>query len=353
MSNAPAISCVVPVYNEQATVQTCYARIAAMLDGLTGHQPQELIFVNDGSEDLTQAMLHEIAGRDPRVVAIRLTRNFGHQAAVSIGLQHARGAMVCVLDGDLQDPPEVVPNMIQAIEDGADVAYGIRQHRKEHPLKKIAYAGFYRVMRAISDVNIPLDAGDFCVMRSHIVSRMNRLPESQRFVRGLRAWVGGTQTGVPYERHERHAGLSKYSLRKLLGLAAQGVFSFSSVPVKLVQLLGFGISAMAILVALSYLTLFAISPAYFPPGWATLVISIWFLAGLQMLSIGLLGEYVHRSFTEIRQRPTALVADVTIHDNSTVPLPCNTITPDNTHDYIVSTGGGAAANSRWSKPSAA
>ena len=352
MQETPTISCVIPVYNEQETLEHCYARVSAMLDGLPDG-PQELIFVNDGSSDQTQAMLEALSVRDERVIVVRLTRNFGHQAAVSIGLQQARGRIVCVLDGDLQDPPEVVPRMIAEIEAGADVAYGVRQHRKEHPLKKFAYAGFYRLMRAISDIDIPLDAGDFCAMRGEVVARINDLPESRRFVRGLRAWVGGKQVGVPYERQERHAGLSKYNLWKLLGLATQGVFSFSTAPVKLVQMLGFGISGLAMAVAVGYLILFAIVPQSFPPGWATLVISIWFLAGVQLLSIGLLGEYVQRVFSEVSRRPTALVADVIRQTHSTIALPCNTITPDNMPGFTGSTGGGAAVNALSSKASAA
>ena len=352
MHNRPYISCVIPVYNEEQTLQTCYTRVSAMLNALS-QGPQQIIFVNDGSSDSTQAMLEDLAASDNRILAVRLSRNFGHQAAVSTGLRHANGDYVCVLDGDLQDPPEVIPEMIAALDAGADVAYGVRQHRKEHPLKKIAYAGFYRLMRSISDIDIPLDAGDFCVMRREVVERINALPEAGRFVRGLRAWVGGVQVGVPYERHERCAGRSKYTVWKLLGLAAQGVFSFSSAPVKLVQLLGFGTAGVAILVALGYLTLYFVMPGQFPAGWATLVISIWFLAGVQLLSVGLLGEYIHRTFNEVRRRPTAFVAELSTQTQSTVTPLCNKTTPDNTQPYIVGIGGGEAENMPFSKPSAA
>ncbi|MEM6552343.1 MAG: glycosyltransferase family 2 protein [Planctomycetota bacterium] len=352
MTDRPAISCVIPVYNEQATLDACYERVSAMLEGL-GRLPYEIVFVNDGSTDRTNAMLRGLAERDPSVVAVRLTRNFGHQAALSAGLREARGELIAVLDGDLQDPPEVIPEMIAAIEGGADVAYGVRQHRKEHPLKKIAYAGFYRLLRWVSDVDIPLDAGDFCVIRRSVAERINQLHESSPFVRGLRAWVGGTQVGVPYERHERHAGLSKYNLWKLLGLAAQGVFGFSSVPIKLVQLTGFGISIVALAVAAGYLGVSLFGSQPMPTGWSTLVISIWFLAGVQLLSVGVLGEYIHRTFTEVRQRPSAFVAEVFTQTHSPMELPCNTNTRSDTPSSTASTGGGAAESRRWSKPFAA
>ncbi|MEO0476855.1 MAG: glycosyltransferase family 2 protein [Planctomycetota bacterium] len=352
MSQPSSISCVIPVYNEQETLEHCYERVSKMLDALD-ESPQEIIFVNDGSTDRTDAMLQALVQRDERVVAMRLTRNFGHQAALAAGLRESRGDLVAVLDGDLQDPPEVVPEMIQAIHEGADVAYGVRKHRKEHVLKKIAYASFYRLMRSVSDIDIPLDAGDFCVMHRGVVSRMNELPESHRFIRGLRAWVGGKQVGVPYERHERFAGRSKYSLWKLMGLAAQGLFGFSSTPVKLIQLLGFGTSLISALVALTYLGVYFFAAEPLPAGWTTLVISIWFIAGVQLLSVGLLGEYIHRTFTEVRQRPSAFVAEVLAQSRSSISLPCNTITPPNTQGSIDSTGGGGAERQRLSKPFAA
>ena len=352
MTDRPDISVVIPVYNEQETLDHCYERVSKMVDALP-LSPAEIIFINDGSTDRTDEMLRELAQRDGRVIAVRLSRNFGHQAALAAGLRQAKGEMVAVLDGDLQDPPEVVPEMIKAIQDGADVAYGVRKHRKEHPLKKFAYAGFYRVMRSVSDIDIPLDAGDFCVMRRTIVERMNELPESLRFIRGLRAWVGGKQVGVPYERHERHAGTSKYSLAKLMGLAAQGIFGFSSVPVKFIQFLGFGISMLAIAVALGYFGLYFLAPEPPPAGWTTLVISIWFLAGVQLLSVGLLGEYIHRTFTEVRQRPSAFVAEVITKSQSSLDLPCNTTMPSSMPGSTDSTGGGEAERRRLSKPFAA
>lgn len=352
MNEHPSISCVIPVYNEQETLEHCYERVCKMLDSLD-ESPQEIVFINDGSTDRTEEMLRELTQRDPRVVAVRLSRNFGHQAALAAGLREARGDMIAVLDGDLQDPPEVVPEMIQAVRDGADVAYGVRKHRKEHILKKFAYATFYRIMRSVSDIDIPLDAGDFCVMRGDIVERMNQLPESLRFIRGLRAWVGGTQVGVPYERQERHAGTSKYSLWKLMGLAAQGIFGFSSVPVKFIQFLGFGISMLAIAVALTYLALYFVTTSPLPSGWSTLVISIWFLAGVQLLAVGLLGEYIHRTFTEVRQRPSAFVAEVITQNQNAIDLTCNTTMPSNTHSSTANTGGGAAERRRLSKPFAA
>ena len=228
---------------------------------------------------------------DSRFKGVYLSRNFGHQAAVSTGLRLCKGNIVAIIDGDLQDPPEAIELLLRAIDEGADVAYGVRAARKEGILKRSAYATFYRLLRAISAIDIPLDTGDFCVMRRCVVDDMLSLPERNRFVRGLRAWVGHKQLGVSYERAARFAGAPKYTLGKLMALAYDGLFSFSALPVRLMQTLGFVISALAFVTAIVYLVLalLARTPDW-PTGWATLVISLWFLGGIQLLFLGIVAS---------------------------------------------------------------
>ena len=214
------------------------------------------------------------------------------------------------MDADLQDPPEALGDLLEAINDGADVAFAVRRKRKESLLKRLAYNIFYRFLEGVSSIDIPRDAGDFCCMTRPVVDAMLALPERNRFVRGIRAWVGFRQVGVEYERSARALGSTKYSMKKLMGLAYDGVFSFSNLPVKLMQVVGFAISGLSLLVALFYFVWYFVAPERFPPGWATLIVSLWFLGGVQMLSMGLLGEYVYRTFDESRSRPPALVARI-------------------------------------------
>lgn len=221
-----------------------------------------------------------------------------------------RGSVVAIIDGDLQDPPEAIAALVEALAGGADVAYGVRGKRKENTLKRSAYFTFYRLLRSISAIDIPLDTGDFCCMRRRVVDAMLVLPERNRFVRGLRAWVGYTQVGVEYERAARFAGAPKYTLRKLLALAYDGLFSFTSLPVRFIQIVGFSLSLLAILIAITYFVWYLIAPEQFPRGFASLIISIWFFAGVQLLCLGIVGEYVVRTCDEGRGRPVALVREV-------------------------------------------
>lgn len=303
------LTIIVPVFNEEDVLPELFDRLRATLARL-GFDDAELIFVDDGSDDGSREQVSRLAGEDQRIRGIFLTRNFGHQAAVSTGLAHARGSVVCVMDGDLQDPPELLPDLVAALEAGADVALAVRRKRKEGLLKRAAYDVFYRLLAGVSDIRIPHDAGDFCCMKRPVVDAMLSLPERRRFVRGIRAWVGFRQVGVEYDRPARTLGRTKYSLRKLVALAYDGLFSFSSLPVKLMQFAGFAISGLAILVAVFYFVWYLFAPERFPQGWATLIISIWFLGGIQMLFMGLVGEYVYRTFDESRARPPALVARV-------------------------------------------
>jgi polyisoprenyl-phosphate glycosyltransferase len=303
------LSVIVPIYNEQDTLPELERRLVEALSGL-GFDALEFVLVSDGSVDRSEALICEIVARDPRFRGIFLTRNFGHQAAISIGMSHARGSVIAIIDGDLQDPPEAIALLVQALAQGADVAYGVRSKRKENLFKQSAYFVFYRLLRSVSAIDIPLDTGDFCCMRRRVVDAMLALPERNRFVRGLRAWVGYTQVGVEYERAARFAGAPKYTLRKLLGLAYDGLFSFTRLPIRFIQMTGFLLSFIVILVAIAYLVWYLIDPGVFPRGFASLIISIWFFAGVQLFSLGVVGEYVLRTCEEGRGRPMALVREV-------------------------------------------
>ena len=303
------LSIVIPVYNEQEVLPELHRRLEKLLSD-NRCPTSEVLFVSDGSTDETEDILSELVCQDSRFRAVLLARNFGHQAAVSVGLQMVRGRYVAVIDGDLQDPPEAILELLAALHNGADVAYGIRRKRKEGILKRTAYFVFYRLLNFVSPIDVPLDTGDFCCMRREVVDKINSLSERNRFVRGLRAWVGYTQIGVEYERQSRCAGRSKYTLRKLLALTYDGLFSFSRLPVRLAQWLGFGVSSLSFVVAFAYFVWYFLSPQPFPRGFATLTISIWFLGGVQLLFLGIIGEYVVRTLDETRRRPVAVVRSV-------------------------------------------
>lgn len=299
-------SIILPVFNEEDTIQNLYERVKPVMDSLKGEY--EVIFINDGSYDATEEMLQSLFEKDNHVKVINFSRNFGHQVAVSAGLQHSRGKRVAVLDADLQDPPEVLPEFFKKMDEGFDVVYAIRKKRKESFFKKAAYSMFYRILQKLSNIYIPLDSGDFCVMNERVVKAVNSLPERNRFVRGLRSWVGFKQTGIEYERSSRYAGESKYSFTGLLKLAFDGIFSFSFAPLQLMFYLGsiaLFLSLIGSIVAV-YLRFF--TTAYKEvPGFATTIILIMFIGGLQMFSMGIMGEYIRRVYDEVKQRPQFII----------------------------------------------
>jgi len=315
-----SLSLVVPIHNEQENLWELHSRINDVLNQLPQVEA-EILLVSDGSTDNSDRMISEIVAGDARYKGIFLSRNFGHQAAVSIGLEQTVGEVVAIIDGDLQDPPHELPRLLDALAGGADVAYGIRTRRKERWWKRAAYSAFYRLLRSIADIDIPLDSGDFCCMRRRVVTAMLRLPERNRFVRGLRAWVGFRQVGVAYERSARHAGTPSYSLTKLLDLAYNGMFSFSALPIRIAQTLGIMICLFAITIAIAYVALYLMYPALLPPGFATLAISLWLLAGVQLFFLGVLGEYIVRTFDEVRRRPIALIRQIVNHNDLVVRGP--------------------------------
>lgn len=308
--NESLLSIVLPVYDEEAVLPQTYQRLTAMEASFAElGLDYELIFVNDGSRDGSPAILDRLAAEDPRVRAVHLARNFGHQPAITAGIELARGDVVAVMDCDLQDPPEILPRFIERWREGYDVVYAVRQNRKEWFGKRAAYWVFYRLLRAISELEIPLDSGDFCVMDRSAVDLLNALPERQRFVRGLRSWVGLRQVGVTYKRDARQAGEPKYNFNALLKLALDGLVSFSSVPLKLITRLGL-LSALAALLLIVWVAVAVLFNARTPPGWASLGIMVLLMGAIQLVSLGVIGEYLSRVFLEAKGRPTYLIARV-------------------------------------------
>lgn len=303
------VSVVVPVCNEEANVPELRARLAAALAG----QEFECILVDDGSTDATAAIVRDIAREDPRFKLVSLSRNFGHQAAIFAGLTFARGACVAVMDGDLQDPPELIPEMVRAWAKGAEVVYGVRTARREGWFTRAAAALFYRVQTRLTHVSMPLDAGDFAVMDRRVVDLIVATGERHPYVRGLRSWMGFRQVAFPYVRERRRAGEAKYTVWKLFDLAVSGVVSFSVVPLRLVALAGTALSALSITGGVALVAARLAGARLF--GWEASLLA-WgvltggFLFGVQLLVMGLLGEYVGRALEEVQNRPVFVVDEV-------------------------------------------
>lgn len=305
------ISVVVPALNEQETIAELHRRVTQAAE--QWNEDHELLVVDDGSTDGTLAILERLAASDSRLKVVSLTRNFGHQAAVTAGLHHARGGIVCVLDADLQDPPEEILPFINRVRNGMDVVYAVRRKRKEGVFKRVSYFLYYRILRRVATLDIPLDAGDFCVMNANVVHAINSLPERNRFVRGLRTWVGFRQEGMAYERSARYAGAPKYTFFRLLRLATDGIVNFSYRPLQLIMLLGMTVGVMAfllgMLVLIQYLGDYTIA-GYNPRqsrGWTSLVLTLLFSSAVQLFCLGILGEYLGRLFEESKRRPIYLV----------------------------------------------
>ncbi|MCU0704086.1 MAG: glycosyltransferase family 2 protein [Fimbriiglobus sp.] len=295
------LSVVVPLFNEEESLAELHRRLTAALAVVE----YELVFVNDGSTDRTRPMLETLARTDERVRPLHLTRNFGHQSAVTAGLEHARGDCVAVLDGDLQDPPEVLPALLERWREGFDVVYAVRTKRKEGWVKRFGYFAFYRLLRATADLDIPLDAGDFCLMDRAAVDALNSLPERRRFVRGLRTFIGFRQTGLSYERDPRFAGTPKYTLGKLAALAADGAINFSTLPVRAVGWVAAGLLAGGLM------GLLTLACQWFggaePAGWVVVIAAAVALAGVQAGCVWVVGLYSLTIFAEVKRRPSYIV----------------------------------------------
>jgi len=302
------ISVVVPVYNEETVLPALRDRLRKVLDGAQVAGTYEVIFVDDGSSDGSAALLDRFYAEDPRFANLHLSRNFGHQAAVTAGLEHVSGEVTVVMDADLQDPPELLPRLLEEWEKGSDVVYAVRRNRKESWLKIQLYEGFYRLLSRLSAVPIPLDAGDFCLISREVLEEMGRLPEKERFVRGLRAWVGFRQTGVEYEREARHSGDSKYGLVGLARLAMNGIVSFSDKPLIYVTLFGAIISLVSFVYGI-WLVVHRLLFGGVITGYASIMGGLLFLSGVQLASLGLVGIYISKIFQEVKARPTYIVRD--------------------------------------------
>ncbi len=304
--NAPVeLSFVIPLYNEVEVFDALAQRMRSAMDAAGG--ACETILVDDGSTDGTREKIERLCARDQRFRGVLLSRNFGHQRAVSAGLDFARGRQVGILDGDLQDPPEVLLAFREKLAEGYDVVYAVRQQRKENWWKRLCYWAFYRLLRSVASIHIPLDSGDFCLMTSRVVKEIRAMPERHRFIRGMRSWVGFRQTGMAYNRSARAAGRSKYSLSKLLLLAVDGLLTFSELPVRLATLFGVTVSTLAFLWGLAILVWRLVGDANSLPGFATVACGMFFLAGVQLICLGILGEYIGRIHNEVKRRPVYIV----------------------------------------------
>jgi glycosyltransferase involved in cell wall biosynthesis len=308
----PMLSVVIPVYNEAENLPLLHTRLAHVLAAT--EQSYEIVFVDDGSRDRSVEILHDIAAMDMHASVVELSRNFGHQVAISAGLDYSCGSAVIIMDADLQDPPEMLPQFIEKWREGHDVVYAVREQRKEGWFKRSAYALFYRTLQRIASIEIPLDSGDFCLMDRRVVDVLVGMPERNRFVRGIRSWVGLDQVGVRYDRPARYAGESKYSYTRLIYLALDGLVSFSFVPLRAITLLGFAASVISIVLALIYFVE-RITIGLNPQGFTTTIVAILFLAGIQLITLGVIGEYVGRIFEEVKKRPLYVVRHVTKHSH--------------------------------------
>jgi glycosyltransferase involved in cell wall biosynthesis len=296
-----SLSVAIPVHNETGVLPELLRRLSSVLDHLSGG-PHQIVFVDDGSTDGTFDILAEAARSDPRILALSLSRNFGHQAAITAGLDHVTGDAVVVMDGDLQDVPEVIPQFVEKFHNGYDVVYAKRVRRKEPWLLRLCYFLFYRIMTSLSAIQLPLDSGDFGLMSRRVVDHLRRMPEHHRYLRGMRTWVGFRQIGIEVERAERHSGKSKYNLMRLLRLAFDGIFAFSIVPIRAAALLGAFVMFFSVLYVF-----YALYARFFlqrsPEGFTALIVAVTFLSGMVLFFLGVIGEYVGRIYEEIKARP--------------------------------------------------
>jgi len=302
------LTVVVPVFNEVETIDVFYARMKKVLESLSP-MSYELIFVDDGSRDGSFAKLTGLADHDTRVRVVKLSRNFGHQNAVTAGVDTAQGDAVVIIDADLQDPPEVIPSMFRKWREGYDVVYGVRENREgEKWMKRYTAALFYRLMKRITRIEIPVDVGDFRLMSRRVVDKFKQIRERDRFIRGLVSWVGFRQTGVMYKREKRYAGETKYPIGKMIKFSLDGITSFSQAPLKIATWIGYGVS----LIALLYTMIIIVEKfmGMTVPGFASIMAGMLFLGGVQLICLGIMGEYIGRIFNETKARPIYIIEEV-------------------------------------------
>jgi polyisoprenyl-phosphate glycosyltransferase len=301
---SPKVSFAIPILDEEAVVPELLRRTTAVLDALPGG-PHEIVLVDDGSSDRTLEILEEAAEHEERIVVVSLSRNFGHQTALAAGLDYVTGDVAVLMDGDLQDPPESVTELLAYYQRGYDVVYARRVNRKESWLLRFCYYVFYRLIAALSSTPLPLDSGDFGLLSRRVVDEIRRMPEHHRYLRGMRMWVGFRQIGVSVERSARHAGRTKYSTLKLLKLASDGIFAFSIVPLRVAAILG--ACAIGASLLFSLYALYAKFWLHSPQGFTALILSMTFLSGMNLFFLGIIGEYVGRIYEEAKARPHYVV----------------------------------------------
>jgi len=301
---AQLLSVVAPMYEEEETVEPFLARVHGALADVG--VPYEVVLVDDGSKDGTAAAMAAAAARDERVKVVALSRNFGHQPALTAGLEHARGDAVVMLDGDLQDPPELIPAMLERWRDGVDVVYAVREKRLGETLfKRVTARYFYRTFRRVTGLSLAEESGDFRLMDRRALAALLSMPERNRFLRGMTVWVGFTQTAVPFVREERHAGVTKYPLRKMLRFSFDAIFSFSSAPLQWATFLGFLFSLLAFVgIPLTFVARYT---HIYSPGVPSTILVVLLLGGIQLITVGIIGEYVGRIYDEVKHRPLYVV----------------------------------------------
>lgn len=303
------LSVIVPIYNEEANIDELYRRLLGVLEPMQLPGGFEFIFINDGSKDRSLALMLNLAARDKRVRYIDLSRNFGHQIAVTAGLDRAVGEAVVIIDADLQDPPELIPLLHDKMRTGYEVVYAKRRSRQgESAAKRLTARLFYRLLASITNISIPVDTGDFRIISRKVVEGLRQMPEQNKFIRGQISWIGYRQTFVEYDRAERAGGETGYTYRKMIRLALDGITAFSDAPLKVATIGGFVVSGIAFLVGLYTLYSRFVTRDY-QPGWPSLMVSILFLGGVQLISVGIIGEYIARLSANVRQRPLYLISD--------------------------------------------
>jgi polyisoprenyl-phosphate glycosyltransferase len=303
------ISYIFPIYNEEDNIDLLYSTMSALL-AKNNKYKYELIFINDGSKDSSLSKLIALSKNDPRVSVIDFSRNFGHQIAVTAGLDQAIGDAVIIMDSDMQDPPTVSFELVEKWEEGYDVVYAQRKSRKDTFFKKLTASMFYKTLQRLADIDIPRNTGDFRLMDRRVVEEMKRFKEHNRFLRGMVSFVGFRQTAVQFDRDERHAGVTGYPLKKMLKFAADGIFSFSTYPLKFISNFGFFVAGLAFLGIVYAVMMKILAPEVTIEGWTFIVISILFIGGVQMIMLGVLGSYIGRIYTESQDRPLYIVRNV-------------------------------------------
>jgi dolichol-phosphate mannosyltransferase len=307
---SPTVSIVVPIYNEELVIEALHSRLLQVL--VPSGELFEVILVNDGSRDHSAELLDSICRSDSRFKAIHFSRNFGHQAAVTAGLHALKGACAVVIDADLQDPPELILEMLAKWREGFEVVYAQRSARVGEGIAKRGAAFlFYRALGKLSEINVPLDAGDCCLMDRKIVDLLNSMPERNRYLRGLRAWLGFRQTAVTYERPARFAGVTKYSSRRMFALAIDAVFALSKTPLRIATWFGFLASGASFILGLAFIGERLFGTGYIARGWASTIVVVLFLGGVQLICIGVIGEFIGRIYDEVKQRPLYVVSHST------------------------------------------